>query len=264
MSKHEKVIFNGKIYRSYPNSKIKNHRYFTDNKGNRLHRDIWILHHGEIPNGYHIHHKDGNRLNNSLENFCCLTPKEHFLSHSKLSKVDPSKDIYNSSRKWHKSNEGIIHHKKVANEYWSNATKKMIPCDICKIMCERFKKQSKKTVCKICKLKKQLQKQKTNYIKKERKTLLVICKICNKKTIQKTKKTKNICSNGCKSKARVLSGIDNVLKNCLICDKEYLINKYSKTQTCSGSCRSQFITLRMRSRRSISVVTKVDNIASVM
>jgi len=44
-------------------------------------RKIYEEHHGKIPEGYHIHHKDGNRKNNSIENLICLSPEEHFNLH---------------------------------------------------------------------------------------------------------------------------------------------------------------------------------------
>lgn len=55
---------------------------YYKNRGNRsLHREIYREAHGEIPAGYHIHHKDYNPSNNALENLECLTPKEHMARH---------------------------------------------------------------------------------------------------------------------------------------------------------------------------------------
>ena len=33
-----------------------------------LHRAVWEHHHGPIPPGYHVHHRDGDGLNNDLAN----------------------------------------------------------------------------------------------------------------------------------------------------------------------------------------------------
>ena len=49
-------------------------------------RTIWIKENGEIPvdeNGrsYEIHHIDGNRNNNSIENLICISIEEHFKIH---------------------------------------------------------------------------------------------------------------------------------------------------------------------------------------
>ncbi len=52
-------------------------------------RKLWIKHYGSIPvdkrgKSYEIHHIDGNRKNNSVENLLCLSIEEHYnLHHSK-------------------------------------------------------------------------------------------------------------------------------------------------------------------------------------
>lgn len=42
-----------------------------------IHRLVWEAFVGEIPKGYIVHHKDGNRQNNSLSNLQLVTTKEH-------------------------------------------------------------------------------------------------------------------------------------------------------------------------------------------
>lgn len=44
-------------------------------------RKIYQQYYGEIPKGYHIHHIDGNRSNNCIENLKCVTSKEHYDIH---------------------------------------------------------------------------------------------------------------------------------------------------------------------------------------
>ena len=48
-----------------------------------LHRYIYEKAHGEIPEGYIIHHKDHNRLNNSLDNLEMMSQSEHVKLHAK-------------------------------------------------------------------------------------------------------------------------------------------------------------------------------------
>lgn len=46
-----------------------------------LHRKIWIATYGEIPEGYIVHHIDGNKLNNDIKNLCLMTRSEHMKHH---------------------------------------------------------------------------------------------------------------------------------------------------------------------------------------
>ena len=45
------------------------------------HRHIYEQAHGPIPEGMHIHHIDGDKRNNALENLVALTPREHVRTH---------------------------------------------------------------------------------------------------------------------------------------------------------------------------------------
>ena len=83
----ETIEYNGKKYHRYPNAKKSNHRhYYTNHSDSKkppvsLHRQIWMDHYGEIPKGHHIHHKDGNFDNNSIENLECISASEHRKKH---------------------------------------------------------------------------------------------------------------------------------------------------------------------------------------
>jgi len=44
-------------------------------------RKIWEKTYGEIPKGYEIHHKDGNRDNNSICNLMCVSIEQHYHIH---------------------------------------------------------------------------------------------------------------------------------------------------------------------------------------
>ena len=46
-----------------------------------MHRKIYEQHYGKIPDGYHIHHKDGNHANNDVHNLQCVTAQEHYDIH---------------------------------------------------------------------------------------------------------------------------------------------------------------------------------------
>lgn len=47
-----------------------------------IHRIVWYDNRGEIPKGYHIHHIDSNKLNNSIENLELLSSSHHQIKHT--------------------------------------------------------------------------------------------------------------------------------------------------------------------------------------
>ena len=59
----------------------------TTNQGKhsrRLHRRIWEDHYNKpIPNGYVIHHMNGDRLDNRIQNLQCCKREDHIKFHSK-------------------------------------------------------------------------------------------------------------------------------------------------------------------------------------
>lgn len=59
--------------------------YQAECTGNRMHQEHRLVYEsvfGSIPKGYHIHHKDENKLNNDPDNLECLTQAEHAKLHS--------------------------------------------------------------------------------------------------------------------------------------------------------------------------------------
>lgn len=47
------------------------------------HRKAWILANGPIPAGHHVHHINGNKFDNRLENLECLPGSEHVAEHNR-------------------------------------------------------------------------------------------------------------------------------------------------------------------------------------
>ena len=83
----ETITYNGKDYHRYPESNRRQLRayYWRHDKWKEppfaLHRQIWIDNFGEIPKGYVVHHKDGDTLNNSIENLECISRHDHCSGH---------------------------------------------------------------------------------------------------------------------------------------------------------------------------------------
>jgi len=77
------VEFNGAKYT------LRNTGYFgrTNEKRSLLHRDMWEFHNGTIPDGWDVHHIDGNKENNVIENYECLLKSDHTSLHQKHKKA---------------------------------------------------------------------------------------------------------------------------------------------------------------------------------
>ena len=120
--------FNGVTYYSCGN--------YYQRKGVRLHRAVWEYHNGKIPDGFHIHHKDGNRSNNQIENLEMLSRSDHLSFHmNKPERIEKSKkDVkiaIEAARKWHGTDEGYAFHSELAKNYWENAPQITYTCDFC-------------------------------------------------------------------------------------------------------------------------------------
>lgn len=112
------VTFNGIQFKRYPSGKHPNYYYHKwKSNGVRyhelLHHAVYKFHHGEIPKGCVIHHRDGNPLNNDIENLVAVTPSEHSKIHQNLlrwNKEHPeehAKRFYSKSN-WHQRREKVI------------------------------------------------------------------------------------------------------------------------------------------------------------
>ena len=127
----ETIIYNGKRFHRYPNSKRRQHAvyYWKHDSSNKppvpLHRQIWVDNFGEIPKGFHIHHKDQNTLNNQLDNLELISASNHAKSHSnqpeRLQKqrefaIANNKMLQEATKKWRHSTEGKEWHSKHTKE----------------------------------------------------------------------------------------------------------------------------------------------------
>lgn len=75
----EHIFFNGRSYYQTPEGYWRS----TDRRHKPLHVAVWEDANGAVPEGYEIHHIDGNKSNNTLENLQCLTIAEHRQLHAK-------------------------------------------------------------------------------------------------------------------------------------------------------------------------------------
>ena len=207
----DSVVFNGITFRRYPNSRNKSDSmYYRASGGLRkqgiayLHHEVWRAHYGEIPEGCHVHHKDGDTTNNDISNLAAVPASKHLSRHTleRISKnpkwianaLDKARD---KAKIWHKSREGREWHRQHGLE--TAAKRKNIP--------------------------------------KVTKT----CEQCGGEyeTMPDRAGISRYCSRACHAKHRRDSGIDNETRRCAICGNEFVVNRYSKIKTCSKECSTR-------------------------
>lgn len=76
------VEFNGV---AFPAEVVSGYIIIVLENGSRipLHHYVWKQAYGEIPSGYHVHHRDGNSLNNNENNLMLMSAQDHLQLHSK-------------------------------------------------------------------------------------------------------------------------------------------------------------------------------------
>ena len=218
----DSIIFNGITFRRYPLSERADCRnyYRCDGRFRKhgiayLHHEVWKFYNGEIPEGYHVHHKDGNTLNNDISNLEILAGYDHLSLHGKqrwqdedarakgLEQLDAIRPL---TKEWHKSDAGhewhVEHGKRVAAEQ-ARRSKKIVVCEQCG-------------------------------------NLFEVAPFVEGRA--------RFCSDKCYAKYRRDNGIDDETRTCAICGKEFRCNKYSKKKTCSRSCGAKSMVLARAER----------------
>ena len=167
----------------------------------RAHVWVWKKCKGEIEKGFHIHHKDGNKSNNSIENLEKMSAADHLSFHStkmfedeefRKKRVKHLEVIRPLTKKWHRSKEGAAWHKKQGKLCWDLREPRVFKCGQ-----------------------------------------------CDKQFKSKTFHSK-FCSGKCKSKWRRVNKLDYIEAICPICEEVFTKCKYSKTKTCGRKCGGIF------------------------
>jgi hypothetical protein len=198
------VTFKGVKFRRYPDAKQWADRaYFTPGIADRqrgvqrLHQEVWKDANGSIPDGWDVHHKDGDMLNNDPGNLECLPEPEHLAHHAaelteeqRLARREWIEAIRPLAAAWHASEEGRAWHSEHAKQGWENREPVRKTCDHCHAEFLSFTRRA----------------------------------------------DDRFCSNNCKSAWRRSAGVDNVFRACGFCGNQFAVNKYSKARCCSGVC----------------------------
>lgn len=125
------IEYKGKKYHRYPNSKRRQLRvyYWRHDKWKQppvsLHRQIYEDNFGPIPEGYCVHHKDGNPENNDPSNLTLLSHAEHMSYESKQRWDDPE------WRKRRTDYYASAEYRRKASEAQKNRKKSKVQCQLC-------------------------------------------------------------------------------------------------------------------------------------
>lgn len=206
----DSVVFNGITFRRYPNAKrLSDRRYYRADGRLRkqgisyLHKTVWEFYNGKVPDGYHIHHKNGDTLDNRIENLELLPGKSHLALHAEENRHNEAlmarlkenlAEQQAKAAEWHRSEAGREWHRQHGRE--------TAEAEANKPRAER------------------------------------ICKVCGKSFLVKNfvRDRAEFCSNKCYSKYRRDNGLDDITVKCPICGKEYSTNKYKPAKTCGKRC----------------------------
>ena len=135
----ERVVYKGTPYRRYPDSaSYSDRRYFrasynTEHGTRYLHRSVWEDANGEIPPGYHVHHKDGDPANNVIGNLELREGRNHRPETvlNRPSDLVHLANIRPLSVEWHRSEQGRKWHVKHAREAYKKRVPRQAVCDQC-------------------------------------------------------------------------------------------------------------------------------------
>lgn len=159
----------------------------------RAHRHVWISIHGKIPNGYHIHHRDENKSNNSIKNLELIERSRHLSHHYTDDMREKARkrmgEIRHLTKEWHASEEGIKWHKAHGSVTWKNRKPKKYKCEVCKSRFESKKVGSVKFCSNNCKSKYRRYSGIDNIVYK--------CKKCEKEFVKNKYSKQLYCSREC-------------------------------------------------------------------
>ena len=109
--------------------------YLNSTIHKRLHRYVWEKEVGTIPKGCQIHHINGNKADNRIDNLSIMTAAGHQRLHGQeqsrkeRARKNMEENVRPAAIKWHKSEEGRKWHSEIATGREKPRYEK--PCDAC-------------------------------------------------------------------------------------------------------------------------------------
>lgn len=120
----------------YKGNKYKRTREGYYLRTDRLHRRIWEDNFGAIPEGFHIHHKNGIKGDNRIENLECISEVEHHSLHFDPEiqlKAMHSKESRAKAASWARSKEARSLFSGYAKKHWKERKPIERTCVICNV-----------------------------------------------------------------------------------------------------------------------------------
>jgi hypothetical protein len=124
----------GIVMKRFNAKKVTIRKGYLTYKRKNCHRIIWEQDVGPIPDGYDIHHKDGNKFNNLLSNLECLSKSDHMALHANENREKMSKCMSDNSEKihaWLNTEKGKKFLSEKAKKQWEEQPLKDFICAVC-------------------------------------------------------------------------------------------------------------------------------------
>lgn len=90
-----------------------------------IHRDVWEFHNGPIPDGWHVHHINGDPADNRVENLQAISPSDHSALHGianpwvgSAGNVEQLLQAGERAKEWHRSETGREWHRQHGKKSW--------------------------------------------------------------------------------------------------------------------------------------------------
>lgn len=118
----------------FPAKDLRVHKGYLKYKGKPCHRIIWEQDIGPIAERFDIHHKDGNKFNNLIENLQCLSKSDHMALHANENRERLSRSMKDNSatvHAWLKTEKGRKFLSEKAKREWKSRHVKTFTCIHC-------------------------------------------------------------------------------------------------------------------------------------
>lgn len=206
-----------------------------------LHRVIWQENFGDIPDGFHIHHIDGDWTNNEPDNLECISPSEHYDKHrsmyearnNSIENIEHLKKIREKAIEWSRSETGRKRLQEIGRQNYKNKPIVEKKCVVCGAVFKTKQPEQHKYCSKKCKSRKHEETRKKEVSK---------CLECKKEFKTRAGGKAKYCSYSCASKSRMREQELHPKheRACVNCGSLYRTNYPNKSKFCCNKCRSQY------------------------